>query len=200
MDVRNFQKPKKTGTSVKGPVTPSTTPEVTPEDKQEEQHTTEQPRETTAEIIDEYLRYLKKEDITEDQILQVLDSIVTTGNIYWNFELFNKIPVTFKIRPTWVNTKLSEKIDRVQPKTFSRFSEIVGLYNLAGSLVEYNGTNIDVQSESDFNRNLEFVNNLPFIVQSHLIKKMSIFDRVVSVATSDRFIENFTKPQSAKSE
>ena len=200
VDVRNFQRPKSKGTTPnEGVNTPQTNPEkVSDEYHQQENSAADisQPEETKESLIQEYLYYLEQNDIHKEDIMAVLDSIITSGNVYWSFELFNKIPVTFKIRPAWVNDVLVSKLDKNPPRTFSKFSEVVGLYNLAGSLVEYNGKKREVKSEDDFYDNKQFIQNLPFIIQSHLIQKMSIFDRVISVATSDWATENFTKPQS----
>lgn len=200
VDVRNFQSPKNKGASPNtGMDTPQTEPEKASDEYHQEPHSTadiNQPEETNQSLIQEYLHYLEQNDIHKEDIMAVLDSIITSGNVYWSFELFDKIPVTFKIRPAWVNDVLVSKMDKNPPRTFNRFSETVGLYNLAGSLVEYNGERREVQNEEDFYNNKQFVQNLPFIIQSHLIQKMSIFDRVISVATSDWATENFTKPQS----
>ena len=200
MDVRKFKKPEKKGTSMPGVVAPDI-------DKNNNMETGEPvdtsknmkvPDETSKDIVAEYLEYLKENDISEEDILAVLDSIITSGNVYWNFNLFDKIPVTFKIRPTWVNNMLVERMDTNPPKTFSRFSELVGLYNLAGSLSKYKDRDFNIQEKEDFEESKEFILGLPFILQSHLIKKMALFDRVVAVATSDWAVANFTKPQSEK--
>lgn len=198
MDVRKFKRPETKGTSSKGIDTPHTNPEVTDDQKQTSSGDYKVPEETNQDMIQEYLGYLKKEDIHKEDIFSVLDSIITTGNVFWNFKLFDKIPVTFKIRPAWVNDILIKKMDKEPPKTFNRFSDIVGLYNLSGSLVEYNGQKFKMETEDDFYKTKKFIQDLPFIVQSHLIRKMAIFDRVVTVATSDWAAQNFTEPQSEK--
>lgn len=196
VDVRNFKRPESKGTSSKGINTPQNNPEVT--NDQEENYSAEAPEETNRDLIKEYLAYLEREDIHKEDIMAVLDSIISTGNVYWNFQLFEQIPVSFRIRPAWVNNLLTERMDRNPPKTFSHFSEIVGIYNLAGSLVSYGDYRFDLNTEEDFYSAKKFIQNLPFIIQSHLIKKMAIFDRVISVATSDWAAENFTKPQPEK--
>lgn len=197
MDIRNFKRPEKQGTTSPG------IPTINPNEEQPPTPTidasaAEEPTEVQESNIEEYLRYLEEHDIHKEDILQVLDSIISTGNVYWSFDLFEKIPVTFKIRPSWVNDMLVERMDKIQPKTFSRFSEMVGSYNLAGSLIQYANNKFSMDTEEDFLRNMKFVKDLPFITQNHLIKKMSIFDRVVAVATSNWAVENFTKPQSEK--
>lgn len=195
MNIKNFKRPEVKGTQNPGMSTPDLEKEVT--NHQETQSTLE-PEDIKKDNIQQYLDYLKEHEIEREDILGVLDSIVSTGNVYWSFDLFNKIPVTFQIRPAWVNNILVERMDKRPPKNFAMFSEIIGVYNLAGSLVKYNDNNFTLKDKEDFEKNKTFIQGLPFITQNHLIKKMAIFDRVVAVATSDWAIENFTKPQSEK--
>ena len=203
MDVRKFKRPESKGTSAKGVETPdmdlSAKGVDTPDNNQDKGTADYKPsEETNQDVIQDYLKYLEKEEIDKEDIFSVLDSIITTGNVYWTFKLFDRIPVTFKIRPAWVNDLLVRKMDRDQPRTFNRFSEMVGMHNLCGSLVDYNGNKFNLETEEDFEKIMEFVKNLPFIIQGHLIKKMAVFDRVVAVATSDWAAQNFTEPQSGE--
>lgn len=200
MDIRNFNRPEKAGTGIPGMATinPDSGPQGDINTGEVTTDLATEPTEVKNDSIQEYLRYLEEHDIHKEDILGVLDSIISTGNVYWSFNLFEKIPVTFKIRPSWVNDILVDRMDKLPPKTFSKFSETVGCHNLAGSLVTYKDTSFNVDSKEVFEKSLEFVKNLPFIIQNHLIKKMAIFDRVVAVATSDWAVENFTPPQSEK--
>jgi len=150
------------------------------------------------DIIQEYLNYLEEREVTKEDIFAVLDSIITTGEVYWQFSLFNKIPVVFKMRPAWVNAELVEKLDNNPPKTLTRFSDLVSLYNLAGSLIKYGDHEHEVKEKEDLDFSLNYVMNLPFIIQNRLIKQMAVFDRVIAVATSDWAVENFTEPLSEK--
>ena len=139
---------------------------------------------------------MEENDISKEDIFKVLDTIITSGEVYWQFELLGKIPVVFKMRPAWVNEELIKYIEREQPKTISRFSDIVSMYNLAGSLVNYKDKNYEVKAVEDLNNNISFIMSLPFIIQNRLVAQMAIFDRVIAVATSDWAIENFSKPLS----
>lgn len=149
-------------------------------------------------VIMGYLDYLAEHDISKADVFKVLDTIITTGEVYWQFDLLGKIPVVFKMRPAWVNEQLIKQIEQEQPKTISRFSDIVSVYNLAGSLVNYQDRNYEVKEEADLTTNIAFVMSLPFIMQNRLVAQMAIFDRVIAVATSDWAVENFTKPLSAE--
>jgi len=200
MDVRSFSKPesKKGTTPATGiPVKEGTGEKVT-------QHNDavtsglQDPFPTGEKIIQEYLEYLAENDIHKEDVLKVLDSIISTGDVYWQFNLLGKIPVTFKMRRAWVNELLMDRMDKTPPKTIARFHDILSMYNLAGSLVQYGEHETPLINEEQLHSNVEFVSNLPFIMLNRLIKQLSLFDRVVAVATSDWAVENFSEPQSEK--
>jgi hypothetical protein len=144
--------------------------------------------------IEDYLEYLKQFDITKEQIFNVLDTLLSKGDVLWSFKLFSKIPVMFHIRPYFVNDILFKKLEDSPPKTMVVFNDTVSRYNLAGALVQYKDKKFTVNNTDSFNDALEYLSGLPFIVVAHLVKQLAIFDRVVGIATSQWSVENFTKP------
>lgn len=204
MDVRSFNKKSPTVNKPMGTVQTNIPPisQMKPEDSKVTQAQEALPATSDIEagdaVIMGYLDYLAEHDISKADVFKVLDTIITTGEVYWQFDLLGKIPVVFKMRPAWVNEQLIKQIEQEQPKTISRFSDIVSVYNLAGSLVNYQDRNYEVKEEADLTTNIAFVMSLPFIMQNRLVAQMAIFDRVIAVATSDWAVENFTKPLSAE--
>jgi hypothetical protein len=146
--------------------------------------------------IQEYYEYLKTKGITDTDLIQVLDTIITSGSVKWAFKLFNKIDVEMIMRPAWVNSFILREVETLEPRTFSRFTDIVSMYNLAGSLIKYNDQRFIHDSEEDIRKNYFIISKFSFIIQNKLIQQLAIFDRLVAVATSDWAIENFTEPQS----
>lgn len=147
------------------------------------------------EDIKQYVEYFESIGITKTRIFEVLDNILTRGEVNWNFNLLNKIPVTFRLRPSWVNDELVKVLDEFPSKTMVGFTEIISRYNLAGSLKVYNHTSINIKDKSELENALLFIGQLPYIVRAHLIKQLAIFDRLIAIATSDWALENFTLPQ-----
>lgn len=144
--------------------------------------------------VDDYLEYLKKFDITKEQIFSVLDTLLSKGDVLWSFKLFNKIPVIFHVRPYFINDILFQYLEESPPKTAVVFNDIVSKHNLAGSLIKYNDNKFLAKDLESFNKTLEFIKGLPFIIVAHLVKQLAIFDRVIGIATSQWAVENFTKP------
>lgn len=202
METRNFKKP---GGTPQGTVPPSAVSSVNPGHSGDTTISNEsesppseikdyEPQED--EVITSYLDYLKEHDISKTDVFSVLESILTVGEVYWQFDLLGKVPVVFKMRPAWINDKLMEKLDHDPPKSQARFISLVNTYNLAGSLVKHGDYQVEVATSEDLEANLNYINNLPYIIQNRLVKQMAIFDRVIAVATSEWAIENFTEPLS----
>lgn len=168
----------------------------------QEVKTTPQPSEEmgegeyTEDRVKEYYEFLKDKGIEDSDLMSVLDTLVTSGTVKWEFKLFEKVPVTLVMRPAWVNAFILRQIEELAPKTFSRFTDIVSVYNLAGSLSKYGTTTYQANNEEDIIKNYDAINSLGFIIQNKLVSQLAIFDRILAVATSDWAIENFTQPQS----
>ena len=148
--------------------------------------------------IEEYREYLYANNVTDTDIFSVLDAIITTGTVYWSFEMLGKIPVVFRMRPTWVNEYLLAEIENQAPKMYSRFTDIISRVNLAGSLYRYGEMDFVVEDVEALQEAEKFVSGLGFILQNKLIQQLALFDRVVAVATSTWAVENFTEPQQAE--
>ena len=149
----------------------------------------------TENDVTKYLEYFATIGITKNKIFEILDTILTKGDVLWNFKLLNRTPVTFRLRPAWVNDELLRVLDDTPTKTLVSFTEIIGKYNLAGSLQVYDKVEVNVKTKEDLANALDYIGALPYIIKAHLIKQLSIFDRVVALATSDWALENFTLPQ-----
>ena len=153
--------------------------------------------EYTEERIQEYYEFLKTKGIADADLVATLDTIVTSGTVRWQFKLFDKVDVIMVMRPAWVNAFILRQIEELSPKTYSRFTDIVSVYNLAGSLSQYGDKTFTLVDESDVIINYDKINSMGFVIQNKLVQQLAIFDRVLAVATSDWAIENFTEPQLA---
>ena len=146
--------------------------------------------------IKEYYEEIKDYGITDENLISILDTLVTSGQVTWSFKLFDKIDVEMVMRPAWVNSFVLGQIESLAPKTYSRFVNLLSLYNLAGSLRKYGKEVYLNRDEDDIIENYEKISNLGFIILNKLTYHLAIFDRTLAVATSDWAIENFTQPQS----
>jgi len=94
----------------------------------------------------------------------------------------------------WVNELLVKALEEESPKTVALFSEIVAKYNMAGSLVAFGDNKYDVSTKELYYDNMNRVACMSYTVYAVLVKQLALFDKLLSVATSDWAIENFMKP------
>ena len=152
-------------------------------------------------IIQEYMKFLEKHDVSEDSIRQALEVLITSGTLSWKFLLFDRIPVEFHARPAWVDNYIIEVLDRTDSKISNvHFNNIVAECNLAASLYKYGDEVYQVTNEEELKEAVNRVRNLTYIIQNALVNKLAVFDRTIAVATSDWAIKNFIKPQQEKLE
>ena len=153
-------------------------------------------------VIEQYRKFLHENDLSDDDIKDILTALITSGNVTWKFELFNKIPVEFQVRPAWVNDYIMEQIDKMtadDPKlSLVRYNNLMAVCNLAASMTVYNGKPCLIKKTEDFDKALKFVQDMPFIVQNALVNKLAVFDRAIAVATSQWAVRNFTEPRKDK--
>jgi len=153
-------------------------------------------------VCQAYMQYLTDNGITEDDVRNVQEALLTSENVSWSFNLFDRIPVVFEVRPAWIDDYIIEIIDRLSGESNRisnvRYNNVVAECNLAASMKKYKDQVYVINSREDLDAARKRVQALPFIIQNALVKKLSVFDRTVAVATSDWAIKNFMKPQQEK--
>lgn len=146
-------------------------------------------------VIKGYMDFLKENDISEDDIKAVQESLLTSGAVSWSFELFNKIPVEFSVRRAWTDDYIAKELDKLSSEVGKvsnvRFSNLVAECNLAASLSLYGEERFRIQGPDDMPKARERVRELAYVVQNALVRKLAVFDRVLAVSTSDWAVQNF---------
>lgn len=155
-------------------------------------------------VIKGYMDYLEQNGIHQNDIIEAMDVLLTTGSVSWSFNLFDRIPVNFVVRSAWVDNYITEILDKIASESMMvskvRYNNIVAECNLAASMSQYGDKNFTVRNETDMDDAREFVRQLPYVVQNALVRKLAVFDRLLAVATSDWAVKNFMKPRQEKSE
>lgn len=150
-------------------------------------------------VIGQYMSYLKENDVSEDDIRSVLEAIVTSGSVAWDFKLLDSIPVVFQLRPSWVNDVILETIDNEtsdnEKVSMLRYNNLVAVCNLAASMTQFRDEKYVISSRDDFLAAKKRVEALPYVIQGALVNKLAVFDRTVAVAMSDWAVKNFMKPR-----
>lgn len=197
MDIRAAKRPEN---GTKKPATVAEEPVVNTTQPMEEGGKLEDAIKKYGDVsIASYMKDLEDNGITEADILELLDTLVTTGSAAYETELFGRIPVRFQVRPTWVNDHILKLVDDAtkgeSQVSLLRFNTLVAMYNLAGSLVQFGKETYTVTKEKDFDKAVNRVKEMPYITQNALVNALSLFDKALAVATSDWAVKNFTKPR-----
>ena len=142
------------------------------------------------------------DNITDDDIRDVLECLITSGNVSWRFELFDRIPVEFRVRPSWVDDYILELVDRETADndrvSMMRYNNLVAVCNLAASMAAFRDETYRVETKEDFEKARKRVQDMPYIIQNALVNKLAVFDRTIAVATSDWAVKNFMRPRKEK--
>lgn len=153
-------------------------------------------------VIKSYLDFLHARNITDDDIRDALECLITSGNVSWRFELFDRIPVEFRVRPSWVDDYILELVDRETADndrvSMMRYNNLVAVCNLAASMAAFRDETYRVETKEDFEKARKRVQDMPYIIQNALVNKLAVFDRTIAVATSDWAVKNFMRPRKEK--
>lgn len=153
-------------------------------------------------VIKGYMDYLAKNGLGENDVTEAMEALLTSGSVSWSFDLFDRIPVNFIVRPAWVDNYISEILDAISAESALvsnvRYNNIVAECNLSASLTKYGEKEFVLRTNEDLENTRAFVRNLPYIVQNALVRKLAVFDRLLAVATSDWAIKNFMTPRKEK--
>jgi len=197
-DMRSFIKPQ---AAAKGAQAPRIVTDAPDASQMSAQAPTPLPEDIPDDVtLRRYMLYLKEQGINKDDILSVLGSILESGTVGWDFKLFDKIPVVLTLRPAWVSDYVMGEVDKLSGESgkalsVARVQFRVGMLNLAGSLVKYGEDTFNPSDEAGLEQVRKYLDKLPYVVQSALVRHLSTFDQVVAVATSDWAARNFTEPR-----
>lgn len=149
-------------------------------------------------LMKQYLDFLERHEVRREDLLSMLDAIVGSGGVSWEFQLFGRIPVRFRMRLAWMDDMVLKRLDaeaKDADLSVARYNTLLGACNLAASLSRYGETTLNLDAEGDFAAALAFVRRLPAAVRNALVSHLAVFDRAVAVATSDWAIQNFIEPR-----
>jgi hypothetical protein len=153
-------------------------------------------------VIAGYMEYLKKNDITNEDIQNVLDALLSSGDVQWSFKLFDSIPVVFTVRQSWVDDYIVEILDKMAAESARvsnvRYNNTVAECNLAASLTQLKDETYTIATREDLAEARKRIQKMPYVIQNALVKKLAVFDRTIAVATSDWAVKNFMKPRQEK--
>lgn len=128
-----------------------------------------------------------KEDFSKEELLNILDTIMFEGEYTETVTVKGKLKVIFKTRTAEETMEVSRLIDGKSYNLMSTVQEERAMYNLAFSLINYNG--MDLSKVKALPDRFSYISKLSIFVVSALADALANFDKKVDKAC--REFENF---------
>jgi hypothetical protein len=123
-----------------------------------------------------------KPEFTEDELLQVFDSIMFSGEYSETIKLRGKLAITFRMRTIDESLEISKKLDTMQANLISTLNEQRAVINLSYAIVDYAGKDLSKASVED---KVAFIGKLPVPIIAAMFDALSKFDRKTNLACSE---------------
>ena len=140
--------------------------------------TTEQSNNTETADNDQILEEVASPSYPQEELAEIFDSLLFTGGYEETVTIRNKLKVVFRSRSAAETSEISQVLDAKKYQLASTFIEQRALWNLAYSLVSYNGTKAPIDPKDKY----QFVARFPAHVVSVLSSELVKFDAKVEAA------------------
>lgn len=155
-----------------------------PEDQREEKVT---PRSKMEIYEDDLLEF----GLTLEDAARIVDKLIFSQTYEEEIPVTRKLTVKFRTRtPKQVN-RMYKVLEEIQPNIQGLAVSIVSKYNLAFSLVEFDGKRLNPDTDEGLMRSLDLIDRLPGPLYNVLLSKLSKFDDKLSVVMREEAIVNF---------
>lgn len=149
--------------------------------------------------VKDYRKFLKDNDISEEEAAQIVDDLLTKGFYEETIPLTRLTTLRLRTRLQQDSMRLQTSLQIRRPIYESALNEIITRYNMAASLAAYKDntfefptTNTEQKKVDDlFNERLDFVECLPEPVFMAIQNKLARFDRKIALVFREGVVENF---------
>lgn len=139
---------------------------------------------------EEYEKRLKLAGVDMAYANTVIDSVLARGYFEEYVHLRGK-RITFRTRTYEDHLRLQTALETLKPELAISQDDLVTRYNLAASLVEWNGVTFRHETEEDFQKVLTALKRLPQPVYTMLARELSRFDGKMLLVFSDGAPDSF---------
>lgn len=142
---------------------------------------------TTVEL---YQERLAKANISLAEAQTIIDCVMQK-DYYEEFFTIRGQKGVLRTRSYEDLLRVQMAIETFKPSTQMSQDEIMGRYNLAGSLCEWRGTKFKHETDVDFQTNLDRIKKLPGPIMALMIDQLAKFDARVWVVFSEGATDSF---------
>lgn len=144
------------------------------------------------DTIDLYYDFIKEQGITDDVIRSTQIQLLENKTIVFEAVILNKFKIGFSPRPSWANDKIIEESSRhTDNLSLANYNNIIAKVNMACSLEFIEGYNLPSISRDNYEERMRIIGDLPSFLYDKIVQELIVFDRLIAVATSDKYLETF---------
>lgn len=144
------------------------------------------------DTIDLYYEFLKEKGITDTIIKNTQVQLLENRTILFETTILNKIKIGFSPRPTWANDKIIEETAQHGDNfSLAMYNNVVAKTNMICSLEYIDGYNLPPISLDNYDARKNIIGSFPSFIYEKIIEELIVFDRLIAVATSDKYLETF---------
>jgi hypothetical protein len=147
--------------------------------------------ETTLTTAETYLKNLTEQKIDLNTARNIYDTVATKGVYEESIKIRNGV-IVFRTRSYDDHLRLVSIVELSKPVTPAAYAEMVNRYNLAASLVSWQGQKFPATDTDDiFEENLKKIRKLPGPVITLLMRELFKFDAKINAVFGDGAVEVF---------
>lgn len=138
-----------------------------------------------------FYNFVKEKGITDDIIRDIQKNILQGERVIFKVTILKKLNLELTTRPAWVNELIIEELNKYSNVSYQMYIDIVSKVNLAASLVSFDGHVFKPLTAENYKERVEELRKLPSFIYDKMVNELVIFDRLIAVATSDKYLETF---------
>jgi len=138
-----------------------------------------------------YEEDLKEYGLTLDDAARIVDKLIFNQTYEEEISVTRKLTVKFRTRTPKQVYRMYQVLEDIQPNIQGMAVSVVSKYNLAFSLVEFDGKRLNPDTDEGLKRSLDLIDRLPGPLYNVLLSKLSKFDDKLSVVMREEAIVNF---------
>lgn len=143
------------------------------------------------DIIDLYYEYIKAQGLDDADIKATQLQLLENRSVNFEVNILKKIKVVFTTKPTWSNDIIVEKASKINNISVAAYNNIVSKVNTVCSLVHVDGYNIPELTRDTFEERERIIDSIPAFIFEKIVTELITFERLIAVATSDKYLETF---------
>lgn len=143
------------------------------------------------DTIDVFYNYIKNKGVTDDDIKSMQQRILMGEDVNFITTILKDKELILTTRPAWVNELILEELNNFPNISYQMYMDIISKVNLAASLVAFDKHKFEPLTKENYKKRVEMLRELPTFIYDKIVNELVIFDRLIAVATSDKYLETF---------